>query len=379
MAHTLTQWLWARTLPVWAARGVDRDAGGFHERLDAALEPVTRDGKRAMVQARQVFVFSQPSPLADSDDLSAAATHGMAFLTRHCRHPDGGWRFRVHRDGRPLDDTRDLYTHAFVLFALASRRRAAGGEEARALAADTIAFVERAMGHPDGGFHESLDASGRPAAGPRRQNPHMHLFEAFLEWYAATGDDVWLNRARGIAGLLRERFVVDGTLREFFTQDLEPAPGANGRLVEPGHHFEWVWLLHRYATLCGDGSLTDLAAALYDFAVANGTDPGTGQILDAVDCDGAPHDGNRRLWPQTEALKAHIAQAESTGDAAAIDRIEQQADALFAGYLENSPPGSWREHLAADGSAMVTTYPASSLYHLTLAAAELDRWNETKP
>ena len=379
MAHKLTHWLWARTLPVWAARGVDRDAGGFHERLDAALEPVIRDGKRAMVQARQIFVFSQPSPLPDGDDLSGAAAEGLAFLIRHCRHPDGGWRFRVHRDGRPLDDTRDLYTHAFVLFALASLYRATRVEEVAVLAAETLAFVETEMPHPAGGYHESLDAAGRPATGPRRQNPHMHLFEAFLEWYAATGDDIWLDRARGIAALLRERFVFDGTLREFFTQDLEPAPGADGRLVEPGHHFEWVWLLHRYATHSGGDSLTDLAATLYDFAVAHGIDSATGQVVDAVDCDGAPRDENRRLWPQTEALKAHIAQAVSTGDAAAIDQIERQADALFVKHLDGPPAGGWREHLAPDGSAIVTAYPASSLYHLTLAAAELDRWNETKP
>ena len=377
MAHKLTRWLWTQTLPVWAMHGVDREAGGFHERLDASLTPITRDGKRAMVQARQIFVFSQPAPIPGSEDLSAAAAQGMAFLTQHYRHPDGGWRFRVRRDGKPLDDTRDLYTHAFILFALASRFRSSADDAVAALAAETVSFVETEMPHPDGGYHEALDGAGNPTDGPRRQNPHMHLFEAFLEWFAATGDTAWLDRARGIANLLRDRFLVDGTLREYFTQSFAPAPDADGRLVEPGHHFEWVWLLRRYATLGGDDSLADTASMLYAFAVDHGVDPTTGHVLDTVDCDGSPRDASRRLWPQTEALKAHIAQAEATGDAAAVDRIDRQADALYGGYLDGAPPGSWREHLAADGSIAVDEHPSSSLYHLTLAAAELERWKGT--
>jgi mannose-6-phosphate isomerase len=41
--------------------------------------------------------------------------------------------------------------------------------------------------------------------------------------------------------------------------------------------------------------------------------------------------------------------------------------------------GAWREHLGPDGTPLVSALPASSLYHITLAAAELDRLRRAGP
>ena len=372
-AGRLLDRLFGETLPFWAQHGVDRDCGGFHERLDADRRPVVQDGKRTMVQARQVYVFAQAAlsgRLAEAADLARA---GYDFLLAHCRHPGGGWRYRVARDGKPLDETRDLYAQAFVLFALAWRFRLDGDTGARALAEDTLQYLDGAMAHPAGGYREGIDAAGRPTTGLRRQNPHMHLFEALLEWHAASGDAIWLDRAEAIGALLSQRFCVGGTLREYFADDLSPAPGADGRLVEPGHHYEWAWLLHRYRQLSGDTRRAALATALYDFAVAHGTDPDSGGVIDAVACDGVALGRSRRLWPQTEAVKAHIARFEATGDPACAERLERQVESLLRCHFDGAPAGGWREHLGEDGAPLVSGFPASSLYHVTLAAAELDR------
>lgn len=372
-ADTLQNWLFGETLPYWARHGYDRDCGGFHERLDETRRPVVRDGKRAMVQSRQISVFAQAALRDRMPEAADLALAGYDFLTSHYRHPDGGWRFRVARDGGAMDDTRDLYTHAFVLFGLAWRFRLDRSAAARALADETVQVLDRAMAHPAGGYHEAIDPAGRPAEGPRRQNPHMHLFEALLEWHAASGDAAWLRRATALAELLAARFCVEGTLREYFTDDLSPAPGAEGRLVEPGHHYEWCWLLHRYQQASGDPRYAALAATLYAFAEAHGVDPASGGVIDAVDCAGTPLQRSRRCWPQTEAIKAHIARFEATGDPNARDRIADQAGAFLRAHVEGMPPGAWREHLDKDGKPLVTVLPASSLYHITLAAAELER------
>jgi mannose/cellobiose epimerase-like protein (N-acyl-D-glucosamine 2-epimerase family) len=272
-----------------------------------------------------------------------------------------------------MDDTRDLYSHAFVLFALAWRYRLDGTESARALAEETVRFLDQAMAHPAGGYHEGIDPAGRPTAGPRRQNPHMHLFEALLEWHDATGAADWLDRAKIIAGLLAARFCVAGTLREFFDDGLSPAPGEQGLLVEPGHHYEWSWLLNLYQQRSGDARYATLAAALYDFAESHGIDTASGGVIDAVDCKGRAVRRSRRCWPQTEAIKAHVARFEATGDPAILRRIDRQAGAFCRMHLDGMPAGAWREHLGEGGAPIATTLPASSLYHITLAAVEMNR------
>lgn len=361
-----SDWLHGRTIPFWLTHGVDPDGGGFHEKLGPDHRPVPGAGKRVMVQARQLYVAADHALLTGSEDARAAADDALRFMHDHCAHPDGGWRFRVARDGSPQDDTRDLYAHAFVLFALAWHHRLDPDGGAEHQAVRTLAFLDDRMAHPGGGYHEALDAAGQPARGIRRQNPHMHLFEASLEWIALSNDPAWREHADAMAALFETRFCVDGTLREFFADDLRPLDGEKGRWVEPGHHYEWSWLLQRYASLTGDRRLTPAAEQLYRFAERYGIDPATGGIIDAVDFAGAVLQDSRRVWPQTEAIKAHAARRSEA-------RLAAQIESLLGNHIDGMPDGAWREHVAADGAPLVAGLPASTLYHLAMAAAELRR------
>ncbi len=365
-AGRFSDWLHGHLIPFWLAHGVDHDRGGFHEKLNADRQPVSDAGKRVMVQARQLYVAADHALLTGSADARTAADGALRFMSDHCRHPDGGWRFRVARDGGAQDDARDLYAHAFVLFAFAWHHRLDPTGGAKEAATTTLAFLDERMTHRSGGYHEALDTDGRPVNAIRRQNPHMHLFEAFLAWIAIDDDPVWRTRADAMATLFETRFCVDGTLREFFTDDLRPPDGDKGRWVEPGHHYEWAWLLQRYASLTGDTRLVPAADQLYRFAERYGIDPETGGIIDAVDCAGAVLQDSRRVWPQTEAIKAHAARGSDA-------RLTAQIESLLAGHLDGLPDGAWREHVAAEGAPLVTDLPASSLYHLAMAAAEIRR------
>ena len=371
MTDRLSDWLFEKTLAFWVKRGVDRQGGGFHEGLDVHRAPVTAEGKRVMVQARQFYTFTQADRLHRLPGAADAAKAGLDFLIDHYRHPNGGWRFRVRRDGQPLEDMRDLYAQAFVLFALAWHHRVDPSGPAAAEADSTIAFIDAEMSHPAGGYHESLAPDGFPSDGERRQNPHMHLFEACLAWIEAGGGDAWHGRAQRLVDLLENRFIVDGTLRERFTPDLDPAEGDAGRRVEPGHHFEWSWLLGRYSAVTGETRFADLAAALYDFALEHGIVPDTGAVADAVDCDGAVMDSGHRIWPQTEAIRAHSARLAATGDPRHAEERDRRIDALFTLHFDGAADGAWREHVESDGRIRVSALPASTLYHLTAAAAEL--------
>jgi mannose/cellobiose epimerase-like protein (N-acyl-D-glucosamine 2-epimerase family) len=148
-------------------------------------------------------------------------------------------------------------------------------------------------------------------------------------------------------------------------------PGVRGRIIEPGHQFEWAWIL-RHATRLTGVDFGDTARGLFTFAETNGVDPATGLTFDAVLDDGSPHDGRHRSWPQTEALKAHLAEIEFGGRP--LDRRPAQITAnLLDRYLDRPLPGTWCDHLDDRGEMVADKVPASTFYHVFLAFSELLR------
>ncbi|MGE0256972.1 MAG: AGE family epimerase/isomerase [Alphaproteobacteria bacterium] len=369
----LQAWLVDSALPLWATAGVD-PRGGFVEALALDGTPMPELPRRLRVQARQLYVYSHAAVLGwpgagDGPDPLATARQGFAFLTRHYWHPEGGFRFAVARDGRPTDDRRELYEQAFALLALAWYGRASGDPTAAAWIDRTLAFIDGALADPThGGFREGAPP---PADGVRRQNPHMHLFEAMLALHATTGEARFLDRARVLFALLRDRFVDrrSGALREHFASDWTPRPGDT---LEPGHHFEWTWLLDRYEAASGEPTAT-LRDGLCAFAHRHGIDD-DGLAFDGVAADGALKAGTKRLWVQTEAIKAELTRHEAGAPDAAA-RIERLIDGLFARYLAapGVAPGAWQDHIRRDGVGFATSAPASSLYHLFVMASEVAR------
>ena len=242
-------------LPLCRDRFADTAYGGFHEQLSASREPLPIGTKRLMVQCRQLYVLSHAAMLGDASG-QAAAERGYDFIRRSYRdRTHGGWYFRASAEGDPVDRSKDLYTHAFVLFALAYLHRAFAAPDAVALAAETLDVLQARMATAHGGYWDRAGESWEPETSTRGQNPHMHLLEAYLALYEATGEARWLDEAGVLVRLFQQRFHDDatGTLGEHFTSVWQPDP-TRGHIVEPGHHFEWVWLLHRYGHLSGSAA-----------------------------------------------------------------------------------------------------------------------------
>jgi len=358
----IRNWLEQQALPLWADAGVD-PAGGFVECLAADGTPDRAAARRSLVQARQIYTYSHAAMLGLMPDGLSAADQGFAFLMRHCC-PDGaanGFVMAVSNAGAVTDPRRDTYTHAFLLFAFSWFYRATGRADVLAAIEGVLAALER-LRHPSGlGYLEGDDA-----VQPRRQNPHMHLLEAFLAAHAATGRPDMLARAGEIHDLFREKFFDGQVLREFFTDDLAPAPGEVGDIVEPGHHFEWVWLLRQYDRAAGTDS-TPAMRALAGFAQRHGVSSASGLIANEVFSDGRLRNGARRVWPHTEAIKAHVA----LGDRAAAEAMVRT---LFAHFLAPQDhrvvPGGWIDRRDAQDAPVAAAMPASTFYHVFLAFAE---------
>jgi mannose/cellobiose epimerase-like protein (N-acyl-D-glucosamine 2-epimerase family) len=375
--RTLRPWLIGHVCPYWLAR-IHDPAGGFFEALDADGAAVRDPRRTSLVQARIVYVFSHAHLLSGDDTFRRAAEHGLAFLLRALRADDGGFLRAAAVDGAVLDETRDAYDQAFVLLALAWLYRATRDPGTIQLADATWNVMQRHLSDRQyGGFQEQYAPDQLDLKLPRRQNPHMHLLEAVLALHAATGEKNWLRRAIALVDLFKARFVdpATGALIEFFGPDWSPALGAEGRLREPGHQFEWVWLLFEYSRVTGDASIIPYAKRLLAFGSRFGIEreaDARGAIFDGLDADGALLAGTKLLWPQTEYIKACVTRAEWLQDKQGYEAIKAHL-ALVARHFMRADGANWHNQLARDGTPLAPTTPARVLYHLFFAVAEVDR------
>jgi mannose-6-phosphate isomerase len=344
-------WLIEAALPLWASAGVDPRRGSFQEALtvEGAPWPAVRRGR---VQTRQIWVYATAAAAGLGADYAATAERAYRFYRDRYRRPDGLFARAADADGEITDPTPALYEQAFSLLAMAALEALEPGR-CRADAAALLAALEP-LRHAAGGFRE---AGGRPF----QANAHMHLLEAALAWEplgpGALEGDAWTTLSNEIAELALARFFdrEAGLLREFFDEAWRPLDDAAGGLVEPGHQFEWAWLLERWGRARGRQDARDAARRLYATGL-RGVDARLGVAVNALWSDLSVRDAATRAWAQTEYLKAAlIFDAEGQGLRAA------QGLAL---YLDTPRRGTWRDKLRADRSVVEEPAPATSLYHL---------------
>lgn len=358
-ARSFTDWIRLRALPLWATMGVSPH-GWFHEALDAGGRPLV-SFRRARVQPRQVYSYCLAGahgwpgpwrPLAETAMAAFEASYGLK---------EGGYRTVLGWDGTVQDNTPLLYDLAFVLTARAH------------------------VGSPDNGpLLAFLDTRAQLAGGyietgrcPYQSNTLMHLFEAFLVWEAIDPSPNWRDRSDLIGRLATERLIdrEGGFVREVYDTDWTLAAGPEGRIVEPGHQFEWAYLLQSWAARRGEQAGTEAARRLFA-AGCRGVVPRRGVAIDEMDETLSPVRATARLWPQTERLKAALVLAKALEDGRETYLAEASA-ALAAIQTYVTPEGLWGDRMDETGRIEPGPAPASTLYHLMTAfdaLAEASAW-----
>jgi mannose/cellobiose epimerase-like protein (N-acyl-D-glucosamine 2-epimerase family) len=358
-----SSWLCDAAYPLWSTSGVDPQ-GGFHERLGQDGRPFA-EPRRSRVNPRQAYCFAVAPSLGWRGDAPRLVEHGLAYWEAKYRRADGLFRTLVNADGSVKDDRALLYDQAFGLLALnvAALITDRAAREREALELHTL--VMKHMKRPGGGFE-----SGVPASLPLQSNPHMHLLEAALAGCEVCSESsLWKPLADEIAELALTKFIdtQSGALREFFDGEWNPAAGVQGRIVEPGHQFEWAWLLLRWA---GPKNARARAAALKLIEIGETHGVRNGLACNSLLDDYSPHDASCRLWPQTERLKAGALAARLTGEARFYTMTISAADNLKR-YLDCRISGLWYDRIDTAGEIVDEPAPASTFYHLVAAVAEL--------
>lgn len=338
-------------LPMWMGPGFNQALGLPFESLDAASgNPLPAERYRAMACARQLYVYAE----ASGADAAAHADRLFESLCAHFQDARGGWRYSVDAQARPLDETQDLYTHAFIVFACAAYFRRSRNAGARKLMLGAAETIEARFKRPDG-LYEAAVASdwSRALRGPA-QNPMMHLTEAYLAAAQVAEPALFAQRLRALAQGISQHFV------HAPTQCVSEAPqGTPDNRHEPGHQFEWLSLV-RGATEVFDGlELAESLPRAAQWARRHGVD--AMGVRAALAENGAVRDDTRRIWAQAEYLRMLAVLGEREALAGALDGF--RARFLHA--------GGWYECLDAQGAVARGDMPSTSPYHLATCLAAL--------
>lgn len=295
--------------------------GGFFTLDDdgAPLPPATAGGgveRKLHDTSRMVHCFAA-AHLMGIPGAERAIDHGMDYLWNGHRDDRHGGYFWGVDDNGPTDATKQAYGHAFVLLA-ASSAKVVGHPDADRLLADVTEILDRRFWEPDpGATAEEYAADWQPLGDYRGQNSNMHLTEATMAAFEATGEARYLDMARSIARLIIGRHAKEQGWRvpEHFDArwNVDKAFVGNPMFrpsgTTPGHALEWSRLLVQLWELGGraDAWMLDAAKNLFRRTVAEGWDERTGGFYYTLDWNNRPDQPDRYWWPCAEGVCAAYA------------------------------------------------------------------------
>ncbi|MBJ7578071.1 AGE family epimerase/isomerase [Devosia sp. MC532] len=288
--------------------------GGFFELNDDGT-PVQPDNatRQIHVTCRMIHCAVIGSLLGRPGS-AAIVDHGMNYLwTKHRDTKHGGYVWSLNDDGYQ-DDTKQAYGHAFVLLAGASAKLVGHPLADQVIADVTEVINTKFWDESIGAVREEFGNDWSEITAYRGQNSNMHLTEALMAAFEATGDAEYLNKAQRIAELIirKNATALDHRVAEHFHSDWSLDKEFKGSEMfrpsgtTPGHALEWSRLLYQLYTI-GEKKhawMTDAARGLFQQAVTLGWDKAHGGFFYTLDWDNQPIMREKLWWPVAEAIGA---------------------------------------------------------------------------
>ena len=335
--------------------------GGFHSCFLDNGDCYDPDSRQLVGSARYVANYATAYRLYGMSNHKEWAQWGLDFLTRSHRQSNGQYVWLLE-SGNIIDSRIMAYGHAFVLLAAASCLRA-GIDAATAILYETHEFMERYFWDESAfAYADERDLSLITLDSYRGQNANMHMCEAMLAAWQATGDARFLDRAE----LLANRFAFDlaeqsdGQIWEHYDRNWQVdmqfnIDRPNDRYkpwgFQPGHQTEWAKLLLILNQERPADKWVSRAAQLYERAIATGWDCEFGGIVYGVAPDGSFCAKEKYFWVQAESFAAAWRLYAATGET----RYREDYQRIWQWSWEHMVDhvhGAWFQVRKQDGSAI---------------------------
>ena len=365
-------------LDKWFPVAVDEQGGGFHENYALDWAKMAGDNKSIVYQSRLTWTSAEAARRfpAKADLYLAMTRRGAACLAdKLWDKTGGGFYWQVGPDGKPLSDTKQMYGHAFGIYALAASYQATKDPATLELAKKAFLWLEEhSHDSVNKGYNENIGADGKPVvrggggargnavgarAGQKSMNTSIHLLEALTGLYQVWPDPLLKTRVQEMLEICRDKvFTEPGYLVQFFSADWQPTVSADSF----GHDVESGFLMVEAADALGQDDPRSWSAArhLVDHALQFGFDNQLGGLYDSgtLGAQGVVTGGLRTekiWWVEAEQLNALLLQHEHVGK-----ETPKYWDAFtkewswITKYQVDHTSGGWWPTVRADGTPAST-------------------------
>ena len=332
--------LWTHVIPFWERHSPDHKHGGYFTCLERDGTVFDTD-KFVWLQARQVWMFSHLYRTVERrrDWLELAAL-GADFLLRHGRAQSGDWYFSLLRDGTPLVQPYNIFSDCFAAMAMAEYAVVSGSDEAATVARRSWCGVRERLSYPKGRWTKTV-AGSRPILAMALPMIQLNMAAVFAQTIG--GDGIGLDE-RGLAGVIEDNATlildrhIDTERRAVFEHILpdgsHPA-GMDGRLLNPGHAAEALWMTIETAEQLGNTEWIERASAALVWTFERGWDTEHGGIRYFQDYEGhspesLEHD-MKLWWVHLESMYAALIArdtAQTAGEQHAGDTFREWHDRI---------------------------------------------------
>jgi len=331
--------------------------GGFLDNGDCAAP----QSRQLVGSARYVFNYATAYRLYGDPKHRDWAVWGLEFLTRAHRQNNGGFAWLLE-GGKVADDRVMAYGHAFILLAAASCLRA-GISTAAETMNQVFDFMETYFWDAAAGaYFDERDADLTTLSPYRGQNANMHMCEALLAAWQASGDTKFLDRAE----ILAEKFAIDlaaqsgGQIWEHYDSDWNVdmeynIDNPNDRYrpwgFQVGHQTEWTKLLLILDAERPNPKWLPRAQALYDWALKAGWDDEFGGIVYGLAPNGDVCSDAKHFWVQAESFAAAWRLYKATDDEKYLQDYRRIWQWSWDHMIDHTH-GAWFRVRNRDGSAI---------------------------
>ncbi|WEK02697.1 MAG: AGE family epimerase/isomerase [Candidatus Devosia phytovorans] len=288
--------------------------GGFFELDDEGLPLDEGNSTRQIHVTTRMIHCAVIGSLLGRPGSDEIVDHGMRYVWEQHRDAEHGGYVWGLDDNGVVNGSKQAYGHAFVLLA-ASSAKLVGHPLAEQMIADVTKIInERFWDEGTGTVKDEYNQDWSELLPYRGQNANMHMTEALMAAFEATGDKAYLQKAERIAELiiLKNAVALDHRVAEHFDADWVLDKNYEGNEMfrpsgtTPGHWLEWSRLLYQLWVL-GEKRLswmTGAARELFRQSIELGWDTAHGGFFYTLDWDNKPIMREKLWWPTAEAIGA---------------------------------------------------------------------------